>query len=136
MYELARERLLLSRMTSGIYNEGEDYDVDVYTWYPSSYPNIIVPWDGVGRELPSVLERELDDEIEESCEADSPPVSPTYSYVSDFEFPAKRYMENAGYSNFFCSGLVMTSQHVTRRVDGFLRSVQGHAKRFFQCLCR
>ncbi|TCD66834.1 hypothetical protein EIP91_000912 [Steccherinum ochraceum] len=119
-------------MSLGSYNDGEDYDFDVYLWYPSSRPEVVVP-EGVdlGPEIPLIYERQLDDQLDDAT-SEWPSLSSTYSAASDYDFPCKRDMDKAGYSRFFSSGLVLTSQQVTRRLDGFIRTVGKHLKAIVQ----
>ncbi|KAH8106294.1 hypothetical protein BXZ70DRAFT_1075147 [Cristinia sonorae] len=134
MYELVDERQLLNRMSMGNYEDGEDYDVDVFLWYPSSRPEVVMlAGADNGAEIPFIYGREADDGLDDAS-LDWPPPSPTYSMVSDFMFPGRLEMDNAGYSNFFSSGLVLTSRQVTRRLDGFMRSFRKYLHRAIQRL--
>ncbi|KAL4241234.1 hypothetical protein ABKN59_000288 [Abortiporus biennis] len=97
----------------------DDYDYDVYLFWPSGRPDGEFQGDFVDvLELPTIThtQSELEDRIYEwnyQHEAFLPPLSPTYTTASDIVFPdIEASAQDAGYSRLFRAGLHATSRHV------------------------
>ncbi|KAI0347286.1 hypothetical protein BDW22DRAFT_513056 [Trametopsis cervina] len=112
------------------YDDFEDYDYDVYLYWPSSSPGVLVPaYSDYSDEpvSPLNLASDTEDELEalEIGPSQLLNFSPTFTVDPDFVFPADESttqgLDANGYSRLFRMGLVSKSREFTRHLDDILK---------------
>ncbi|OBZ76971.1 hypothetical protein A0H81_03677 [Grifola frondosa] len=108
----------------------DDYEIDVYLFWHSVRPYVVLPADPSDAfyETPLIPEDHETGGFERDT-VEFPPMSPTYSMTSDFVFPDRGARNNdisaIGYSAFFKTGLFSTSSSLTRHLDRIVRKLRG-----------
>ncbi|KAI0347299.1 hypothetical protein BDW22DRAFT_1342137 [Trametopsis cervina] len=126
------------------YDELEEYDYDVYLYWPSSSHGVLMPADSDYSDEPiSPLELgsdTTDDELEvlEIGPSQLLSLSPTFTVDPDFVFPSDESttqgLDENGYSRLFRMGLVSKSRKFTRHLDDILKGAWQTVASSLRCL--